>query len=119
MELNAENVKTLFRECLSDEENGTATYGIMANVYMNTEGKEDDIKSLLDQLPDAFKVGHGGGMSFLNMCVTKDDVQWTGMHQIMEELVLMGIASDQASFTLPKEMWAVLPGQMPYITVKS
>lgn len=71
------------------------------------------IKELLDRLPDAFSVTGGGGWSFLNACVTKDDMQW-GEHQNMEQLLCLGLASGYATYVMPREMWKILPGGMPY-----
>jgi hypothetical protein len=55
-------------------------------------------------------------MSFLNACMTKDDNQW-GEHQNMEQLLALGIAIGYARILLPRNMWSVLPGGVPYFSV--
>jgi len=72
---------------------------------------------MLNQLPDDFKKSGGGGMSFLNICIDKEGNHWTDLHQTMDELVTMGIACQKAAFLMPREMWSVLPGGMPYVVL--
>jgi hypothetical protein len=36
----------------------------------------------------------------------------------MDQLFTLGIAIEKVSFQLPREMWNVLPGGMPYLVVK-
>ena len=75
----------------------------------------DEVKDMLIEFPLEFFKGTGDGMSFLNLCDTKDGRQWTDLHQRMEELVCLGMACGYASFTTDKELWRILPGGMPYV----
>lgn len=77
----------------------------------------DEIKAMLAELPDAFQATKGGGWSFLNACLDRHDVQWTGLHMIMESLFCLGIAAGLARWTLPRHLWHVFPGGMPYVTL--
>lgn len=115
MNLTAENVERLFGECLSDD--GEPVEGIMARVVLNTSGREDEIGEMLAELPDEFQVKGGGGWSFLNACQTKAGEQWTGMHSTMDKLFMLGIAAGKAKWLLPRDMWGVLPGGVPYVAV--
>lgn len=115
MQLTVDNVESLFRACLRNE--GNVVEGIMIKAYMDAEGQEENIASLLSQLPDSFQKTGGGGFSFLGACETQDGEQWTGQHQMMEKLFMLGFASGKANFCLPREAWSALPGGMPYITV--
>lgn len=82
------------------------------------EEHRDEIMEQLLDLPDEFmQAGGGGGMSFLNACMSKDGEQWTGMHITMEGLFALGLAIEKVSCPLPKSMWAVLPGGVPYYVV--
>jgi len=56
-------------------------------------------------------------MSFLNMCIDKNGNQWADLHRTMDELVALGIATGKLSFLIPREMWSILPGGMPYLIV--
>ena len=74
-----------------------------------------EILNMLKQLPDSFMKSKGGGMSFLNACMTKDDIQW-GEHRNIEQLFALGEALKIVSYPMPKDMWHILPGGMPYVT---
>jgi hypothetical protein len=48
----------------------------------------------------------------------KDGNQWTGLHLVMEQLFMLGLATDQANWCMPdREIWKSLPGGMPYVVV--
>lgn len=76
--------------------------------------KKEEIKNILNEMPDYFHKNQGGGWSFLNLCNDKNDVQW-GEHHDMENLVILSIASGYGSYLMPKNMWSGLPGGMPYV----
>jgi hypothetical protein len=76
------------------------------------EAKEE-VEGFIEQLPETFKEGG----SFLNVCTTKDGELWTGQHMVAEQLVVLGIAIGKIEYCAPREMWTVLPGEMPYIRV--
>ena len=75
-----------------------------------------EILGILKQLPDSFMQSGGGGMSFLNACVTKEGSQW-GEHRNIEQLFALGEALKLVKYPMPKEMWGILPGGMPYVTI--
>jgi len=123
MKLTAENVNTVFRACLfedgEDTANAVKAEGIMSNFGFHPERlakHKADIASMLAELPDEFRADKGGGWSFLNACMTRDGDQW-GEHVNMEQLVTLGIATGHAKMLLPRDMWEVLPGGMPYFAV--
>ena len=118
MKLTDENVQTLFYKCLANEPEGVVINGIVASYRMNVKGSEIDISNLLSQLPDAFHQGKGGGYTFLDMCQTNSGEQWTDLHRTMEQLIVMGLATGEVEFPLPRDVWAILPGGVPYITIK-
>jgi len=131
--LTAANVDEIFRKCLhTDEEakllmkdtkKGEApagmevTRGIMTMVAFH-QGRIADSKpaiiEMVKQLPDEFHKGKGGGMSFLSMCVDKDGTQW-GEHPTMDQLVILALAAGVGQYCMPREMWSILPGGMPYV----
>ena len=84
------------------------------------EMHKEEIGQMLAELPDVFKVSGGGGMSFLNACQTRDGEVWTGLQQTVDELVVLGIATGQATY-LPeqRELWSAFPGGVPYVQVKA
>lgn len=123
-ELNADNVHAIFMECLFKQGEPTANYvlahGVILKVGFHPERlkeREQKISEMLSALSDDFKKSEGGGMSFLNMCNDSSGVQWADLHQTMDELVCLGIASNKLSFLMPREMWEIMPGGVPYIVV--
>ena len=69
-------------------------------------------------LPHQFRKSAGGGWSFLNACNQEDGEQWTGLHQRMDQLFAMAIGLGLAKWCLPRAMWDVFPGGMPYVVVE-
>lgn len=126
MKLTPDAVSAIFRDCLFQEgeptEDRIEVDGITMSFGLHperTRGHEDKITALLAELPDEFQATKGGGMSFLNMCVDRHGNQWTGLHQVMQELVVLGLAVEKVIYPLPKEIWNALPGAVPYIMVKT
>ncbi|MGH7218165.1 MAG: hypothetical protein ACREGE_01835 [Candidatus Microsaccharimonas sp.] len=124
--LTPDRVEAIFIDCLYKEGEDTsghiAAEGIVRTVGFKPERIEEhrqEIHDLLAELPDTFKESSGqGGWSFLEACVDRHGNQWTGMHLTMEQLVQLGIAIKEVEYLMPREMWGMLPGGMPYFTVK-
>lgn len=76
------------------------------------------IEDLLLLLDNSFMADGGGGASFLNMCVDKHGVQWTGVHSVQEELFILGRAIGAAHFVVPRQYWDALPGGMPFVIIE-
>lgn len=127
--LTAEKVDEIFKDCLFREEeikNGKSIKEpIKVEGLVNDFGfhpdrvneHEEEIKSLLRELPDQFFKDGGGGWSFLNLCNDKNGNQWTDFHARMEQLVCLGIAIGKVKYNLPREAWGAFPGGVPYITI--
>lgn len=123
--LKSERVNEIFVDSLfkvnEDTTNHVKAEGITSVVGFNPErldGHKAEITLMLDELPDVFKAGHGGGMSFLQACEDRHGNQWTGSHQRMEQLFQLGIAIDKVECLMPRAMWSMLPGGMPYYCIK-
>jgi len=122
--LDAKRVRDILVNCLfkEDPEPGTQyipVIGITVNLGFRVDRINEysgEIKELLNELPDGFKESSGGGWSFLQAYVDKDDNQW-GDHKNMEELMMLGVASGWAGYLLPKDLWCALPGSVPYFAV--
>lgn len=80
------------------------------------EGHRQDVREMLDDLPDSFRLSGGGGWTFLNLCMTKDDEQWTGLHRTQDHLCVLAIGLGLGSYAGPREMWVAFPGGLPYFT---
>jgi|SRR5690242_3319963 len=126
MKLEPQTVSDIFTKCLFQEGEDTY-YSVVAEGIMMTVGfnpvrlaqHKSEIRSLLEELPAEFQEKSGGGMSFLNACMDRHGNQWTGMHQTMEQLFLLGLATGDVICLLPREVWEALPGGMPYYEVKA
>ena len=119
--LNGDRVNEVFRACLFDDGEDTAGYIEVAGITLHVgfrpgrlRAHKTDIEAMLSELPGAFQENGGGGMSFLNACNDKNGAQWTGLHRRMEQLFMLGMAIKRVKCLLPRDMWANLPGGMPY-----
>lgn len=125
MELTSENVGRIFKECLSDEKEGDnvrLVEAVLGNAKMamrrdKLKFYQEEIQGMLLQLPRKFRETDGGGWSFLNLCTREDGTQWTGSHATMEQLVCLGVGAGKMKYLLPRSMWNILPGGMPYLAV--
>jgi hypothetical protein len=131
--ISAARVEEIFRDCLyKDEEmagvpEGEApegvviVEGIISRFGLHPERLEshrDEVHTMLLNLPEQFQADKGGGWSFLQACDDRNGVQWTGLHQTMGDLFVLGIGLGLAKYLLPREMWSAFPGGMPYLAVE-
>ncbi len=126
MELTSENVECIFMDCLFKDNEDHTDYvkvqGITITVGFHPErlaSHKEEVQVMLQDLPDDFQNSKGGGQSFLNACNDKNGRQWTGLHQRMEQLFLLGIGLKIANWQFPREMWTMFPGSMPYVTIQN
>lgn len=75
---------------------------------------KDVIAGFCNEVGEGFQKSKGGGQTFLNLCMTRVGSQW-GEHADCEALVVLAIATGQGGYCLPRDMWNVFPGGMPYI----
>jgi len=122
--LSATRVHEIFQDCLyrdgEDTSGHVAVEGITMNVGFHPErlaSYEDEIVSMLGELPDVFHASKGGGMTFLNACDDRHGRRWTDQHHTMELLFLLGLGLKKASICAPREMWRLMPGGVPYMSV--
>lgn len=118
--LTAKIVSEVFMDCLfkagEDTSNAKIVEGVVATFGFNPDRLEShkaEIVALLAELPVEFSKG----WTFLNACLDRNGRQW-GEHTNIEQLVCLGIAVDKVAYCLPKDLWSVLPGGMPYFQVK-
>lgn len=117
----SELTQNVFRNCLFKEGEDTTNLvkveGITSMFGLHSkrlEEKRELVTALLAELPEKFKEGY----TFLNFCTTKEGEQWTGEHRVCEQLIVMAIGLELIEYCMPREMWAVLPGGVPYLIVK-
>lgn len=122
--LQSARVTEIFMDSLSRENEDlnaqVVSEGIQVKVGFHPgrlESHKAEVLSMLNELSDDFKVSGGGGMSFLNACMDKHGRQWTGMHQVMDQLFMLGIAYGAVKPLMPRELWRSMPGGMPYYQV--
>ncbi len=123
MKLTSKNVNTVFMDCLfkdgEDTSNPAIGEAVMSKFGFNRErlaGHTRDIVQMLSQLPDQFMANKGGGWSFLNACMTADGDQW-GEHMNIDQLIALGGALGVVKFCMPRDMWKMFPGGMPYFVI--
>jgi hypothetical protein len=128
MENLSEKVTAVFMDCLyRDGEVGGSpevpkdaviVEGIMGKFGFHPERLEshrEDVRGFLNEMPAMFHKDTGGGWTFLNLCNDKNNEQWTGFHRTMEQLVVLGLGLKMASYCMPRDMWKMFPGGMPYV----
>lgn len=130
MQLTAENVRTVAKDVLfTDAEfgggeapaNAVMVDGIVCKYAFHPERLEQhrtDVATMLAGLDDSFMSTGGGGMSFLQACVDREGNHWAE-HPTMGLLFALGMGLGLVSYTMPREMWTILPGGMPYLTIDS
>lgn len=94
--------------------------GILRDFVFKRERLESHrgaVESWLRLLPKGFRRDHGGGGSFLNACNQEDGELWTGLHIRMEELLVLGIGLGLANWLMPRQMWSIFPGGLPYVVL--
>jgi hypothetical protein len=129
--LTSNHVEEVLRDCLLADDEAeidpdvvVIVEGILNPFAFQVEGLERNrklIAGMLAELPREFmavKTGGGGGWSFLNACMRRDGVQWTGLHRTMDWLLSLGQACGYVTCQLPREMWASMPGGMPYYVIE-
>lgn len=121
--LTAENVSTTIKKCLFTDEEDMSVHvkaeGVIRNYGFHPErlkAQESQIVELLNQLPAVFHQGTGDGCSFLAACEDRNGNLW-GQHTDIEALMCMGIAIKRVQMLMPRNMWPLLPGGMPYFVV--
>lgn len=127
MKLTSDAVTAILREVLyTDEEvpekkvpeGAVEVEGVLNKYAFHPErlaAAKPRIDELLRELPDQFHQSKGGGWSFLNACVDKNEELW-GQHVDIEQLICLGIGVGSAGWIL-KHMMAGLPGGLPYLEV--
>jgi hypothetical protein len=122
--LNSDQVDHIYTACQfhnGDDENqrvqadGIQTIAMFHARRLNEH--QTEISAMLDELPSEFHASGGGGWSFLNACNDKHGNQWTGFHFRMEQLFQLGIGIGRVRCLLPRDMWSVLPGGVPYYVI--
>lgn len=83
----------------------------------DTEKNKTALTEMLGELDDSFKVSGGGGMSFLQAGMDKHGNHWAE-HPTMEALFCLGIGLDLVEWCVPRELWGMCPGGVPYVQVK-
>lgn len=124
-QLTSKNVHDMVTECLFKEGEDTSNAVIAESVMLKAgfhpgrlEKNKMAIGEMLSQLPKPFMLATGGGWSFLNACMTESGEHW-GEHPSIDSLLALGIATDQAKILMPREMWPMFPGGLPYFVVTS
>lgn len=134
MELNANNVRSVFMDCLytskeeydNNPESGIRIEGITSIFILNKDKLEkhrNEIISMLDQLPPAFRASEitngGGGWSFIQMPFKgkdNDNLDQWGEQPNAQELMLLGMGIGVMAYLIKdREIWRIMPGGVPYI----
>jgi hypothetical protein len=129
--IDPDTVNAVFLDCLFRPEeivdgkppkDAVIVEGVMHKVGFNRErlgSHREQVREWLRLLPTEFRKTGGGGWTFLNACNQADGEQWTGLHQRMDQLFTLGIGLGIAQWQMPREMWSMFPGGMPYVQIEA
>jgi hypothetical protein len=122
-QLKAERVHAIVTDCLFKDGEDTTGFIKAEGVRMTIgfhpgrlKSHEAEIERMLCELPEQFFQSTGGGWTFLNACMDREGRQW-GEHRDIDGLVVLGIGIGRVKYSMPRDMWNILPGGMPYFTV--
>lgn len=126
-ELTSANVEAIIKDCLFKddlpEEEMMAKAVIVPGIVNKwgfvpekLEEHKAEIVEMLGQLPDEFMAKKGGGWSFLNGCMRKDGEQW-GEQPSVDQLFSLGQGIGVVKCQVPRELWGMFPGGVPYYQV--
>ena len=108
----------LYQDAPTDLSGAVMVHGIVTNYGFDpakVAAAKPRVAAMIKELHSSFHRTGGGGMSFLNLCMDKNGRQWTGLHQVQEQLCAIAIAVGLAQWCVPQEMWKLMPGGMPYV----
>lgn len=117
--LTTQTVRDILAD-VSGTEDDLRVDGIVGHHFFSQDKLEENrqkIKDLLAELPAPFQADGGGGMTFRQACYDKHGNHWAE-HPTMDALFCLGIAIDAAAYLLPRDMWHIFPGGMPYVCIK-
>lgn len=115
--LTTQAVRDILEACQGTE-GDLKVEGIVSYFLFNREKLEShrqDVLNLLGELSDNFR--KPWGESFFQACYDKHGNHWAE-HPTISALFGLGMGLGVVSYVLPREMWAVFPGGMPYFTIK-
>ncbi len=127
--MDARRLDEVFMDCLYTEEEtkdlhegrvpeGTVLVeGVVRNYGLHggrLESHREEVRAMVNEMPEAFFPGTGDGWSFLNLCETRKGERW-GQHRNMEQLCVLAIGLGMGHWLLPRPSWSAMPGGMPYI----
>jgi hypothetical protein len=118
-ELTAENVFSVFCQCLTNPPRGDDIEGILATFRLNRAKAEefrDVVVGWIHQLPTAF-LKSGGGWTFMYLVLRADGMQW-GEQADSERLYVLATTIGLARLVFPREVCNRLPGGVPYVIFK-
>lgn len=127
--IDATEIDELFRGCLFKEEEleGGKPEGavIVQGIYVQyafepkrLEATRQKVMGYLKELPRGFRhTSEAESRSFLDGCMTESGEQW-GEHRNVEQLFSLAIGLQLGGWLLPKELWSLLPGGLPYFQIR-
>lgn len=114
----AERVDAIMKLCLNEKPEGALVVEGLERTFGFSSEKvavhREEIRELLDHMDPSFHTNGGGGMTFLNLPRDKHLDQW-GEQRDAEALLCLGIAAGMAKILVPRELWSMFPGGVPYV----
>ena len=127
--INPQEVDEAFRDCLYEPkelegvtdtpEGCVVVEGLTMTVGFHPErleAKRETVTKWLSALPHTFRKDFGG-WSFLEALNLSGGSQWTGSQMIAQYLFCLGMGLGLVECQVPRDMWIVFPGGVPYYAI--
>lgn len=120
LKLSTENVQAIYNDCLFRKDQGIEFAFLREGYYLTVlfdhekiKEHNHDISRLCEQLPRKFMKSSREGDIFLNLWKNNEGQQWAKDHVVMDQLMIMGLATEKIELIVP----TYLTEGMPYIVV--
>lgn len=119
MDLSAENVLTVFNDCLARPAAtpNLRVRGVHDEFFFNLvqlKSHIEVVRGFLGRLSTRFYIDRGGGHSVAAMGLRRDGEQWGGRPDV-ERLVTLGLGLGLVQFCLDRSRWHLFPGGVPFV----
>jgi hypothetical protein len=118
--ISESRVEELFLSCLTGGDNYIRLEGILADFGLDKtvlEANREEITELVKNLPGPFRQSEGGGWTFLKAHRDYNGVVWTEQPAHVEQIMLLGMGIGLIEYCLPRNMWSLLPNNVPYFRI--
>ena len=120
--IDPKEIHDMILDCLFKEGEPTdkfvAASGVVGNFGFHPDrlaSYKPKLAEMIGDLHPAFLKEVGGGWTFLNLCMDKNEHTWTDSQRVADEFLCLCVGNNLAQILIPRDMWSMLPGVVPYV----